>query len=131
MRCIGIDIDAQAERVRADVLRIGQETAARLGAKNSWDDDLVEVVAGFAGPGYGIPDQATVEAISMVARLAGLLLDPVYSGKGMRGLIALIRAERFSADDTVVWVHTGGLPGLFAYPAAMNRVATTIAKRLC
>jgi L-cysteate sulfo-lyase len=125
MRCIGIDIDAQAERVNADVRRVGRETAGRLDATNSWDDELVEVVAGFAGPGYGIPDTATLEAISMAARLEGLALDPVYSGKGMRGLIGLIRAGRFSADDSVVWVHTGGLPGLFAYPAAVNRAATS------
>jgi L-cysteate sulfo-lyase len=123
MRCIGIDIDAQAERVKADVCRIGREAACQLGAESSWNDGLVEVVAGFAGPGYGIPDPPTLEAIRMAARLEGLLLDPVYSGKGMRGLIGLIRAGRFSFDDTVVWLHTGGLPGLFAYPAAMDRAA--------
>jgi L-cysteate sulfo-lyase len=123
MRCIGIDIDAQAERVKADVRRIGREAACRLGAESSWDSGLVEVVAGFAGPGYGIPDPSTLEAIRMAARLEGLLLDPVYSGKGMQGLIGLIRAGRFSSDDTVIWLHTGGLPGLFAYPAAMDRAA--------
>jgi L-cysteate sulfo-lyase len=121
MRCIGIDIDAQAERVAADVRRIGRKAACRLGAENRWDDDLVEVVAGFAGPGYGNPDPPTLEAIRMAARLEGLVLDPVYSGKGMQGLIGLIRAGRFSADKTVVWLHTGGRPGLFVYPAAMNR----------
>jgi L-cysteate sulfo-lyase len=105
------------------VRRIGREAACRLGAESSWDSGLVEVVAGFAGPGYGIPDPSTLEAIRMAARLEGLLLDPVYSGKGMQGLIGLIRAGRFSSDDTVIWLHTGGLPGLFAYPAAMDRAA--------
>jgi L-cysteate sulfo-lyase len=124
MHCIGIDIDAQTERVAADVRRIGRETATLLDATDSWNDELVEVVPGFAGPGYGIPDRATLEAIHTAARFEGFALDPVYTGKGMQGLIGLIRAGRFRPDETVIWVHTGGLPGLFAYPAAMNRAAT-------
>jgi L-cysteate sulfo-lyase len=76
-----------------------------------------------------MPDTATLEAISKAARFEGLTLDPVYSGKGMQGLIDLIRAGRFRLDDTVGWLHTGVLPGLFAYPAAMNRAATTLARK--
>ena len=68
----------------------------------------------------------TLEAIGLAARLEALALDPVYSGKGMAGLIGLIRAGRFRRDDTVIWIHTGGLPGLFAYPAAMARAAAAI-----
>ena len=56
-----------------------------------------------------------VEAIRLVARTEGILLDPVYSGKGMAGLIGLIRAGRFAAQDNVVFVHTGGAAALFAY----------------
>jgi len=123
MHCIGIDIDAQPERVAADVCRIGRETTVILDARNSWNDDFVEVVPGFSEPGYGIPSTATLEAIHVGARFEGLALDPVYSGKGMQGLIGLIRAGRFRRDETVIWLHTGGLPGLFAYPAAMNRAA--------
>jgi len=126
LRCIGIDVDAQPERVAADVRRVGREAAGLLGAAADWSDACVEVVAGFAGPGYGVPDAGTLEAIGLAARLEALALDPVYSGKGMAGLIGLIRAGRFRRDDTVIWIHTGGLPGLFAYPAAMARAAAAI-----
>jgi L-cysteate sulfo-lyase len=123
IRCIGIDIDAQPMRVRADVARVSREAAGFLGVDNLWSDDVVEVAAGFAGPSYGIPDVATLEAIRVAARLEGLALDPVYAGKGMRGLIGLIQSGRFKPDDTIVWLHTGGVPSIFAYSDEMNRAA--------
>ena len=125
-RCVGIDVDAQPERVAADVRRVGREAAGLLGASGKWDDAAVDVAAGFAGPAYGVPDTGTLEAIGLAARLEALALDPVYSGKGMAGLIGLIRAGRFRRDDVVIWIHTGGLPGLFAYPAAMGRAAAAV-----
>jgi L-cysteate sulfo-lyase len=121
LRCIGIDVDAQPERVAADVKRIGRGAAALLGVDGSWTDEVVEIVAGYAGPSYGVPDAATLEAIGVAARLEALALDPVYAGKGMAGLIGLVRSGRFSTEDIVIWLHTGGSPGLFAYPAAMAR----------
>src|SRR6185295_1732247 len=123
LRCIGIDVDAQPERVAADVKRIGRAAAGLLGVNTRWTDDVVEVVAGYAGPSYGVPDAATLEAIGLAARLEALALDPVYAGKGMAGLIGLVRRGHFSKDDAVIWLHTGGSPGLFAYPAAMTRAA--------
>lgn len=112
-RIVGIDIDAEPERVRADVLTYAKGAAELLGLP--FDAARVEVVAGHAGPAYGVPHQATVEAIRLAARLEAMLLDPVYSGKGLAGLIALIRAGRWSASDDVVFLHTGGAPALFAY----------------
>jgi L-cysteate sulfo-lyase len=106
-RIVGIDIDAEPERVRADVL-------ADLLA-HRFDPAGVEVVAGHAGPAYGVPHQATVEAIRLGASLEGLVLDPVYSAKGLAGLIALIQAGRWKKDDDAIFVHTGGAPALFAY----------------
>jgi L-cysteate sulfo-lyase len=70
-----------------------------------------------------VPDGGTIEAIGLAARLEAFALDPVYAGKGMAGLIGLARAGRFAPQDVVVWLHTGGAPGLFAYPAAMARAA--------
>jgi len=75
----------------------------------------VEVVAGHAGPAYGVPHSATVEAIRLGAALEGLVLDPVYSGKGLAGLMALVRAGRWTEGEDVVFIHTGGAPALFAY----------------
>lgn len=112
-RVVGIDIDAEPERVRADVVRHAADAADFL--KQTFDPADVEVVAGHAGPAYGVPHEATIEAIRLAARLEALVLDPVYSAKGLAGLIALIRAGRWTKDHDVVFIHTGGAPALFAY----------------
>jgi L-cysteate sulfo-lyase len=125
-RVIGVDVDAQAERVARDVRRVGREAAALLGVGDRWDDRCVEVAGAWCGSAYGVPDAATLEAIGLAGRLEGLALDPVYAGKGMAGLIGLARAGRFAGTGPVVWVHTGGVPGLFAYPAAMGRVGSLV-----
>jgi L-cysteate sulfo-lyase len=110
---VGIDIDAEPERVKADVIAYGRAAAALL--HHPFDAARVEVIAGHAGPAYGVPHDATVEAIRQGAALEALILDPVYSGKGLAGLIALIREGRWMADQDVVFIHTGGAPALFAY----------------
>jgi L-cysteate sulfo-lyase len=112
-RIVGIDIDAEPERVRADAVAYAEGAAALL--DQPFDPGDVEVVAGHAGPAYGVPHAATIEAIRLGAALEGLVLDPVYSGKGLAGLIALIRAGRWTGGEDVVFVHTGGAPALFAY----------------
>jgi L-cysteate sulfo-lyase len=110
---VGIDIDAEPDRVKADVIAYGRAAAERLG--HAFDEGNVEVVAGHASPAYGVPHEATVEAIRMVAADEALILDPVYSGKGRAGLIPLIRDGRWTKDQDIVFIHTGGAPALFAY----------------
>jgi L-cysteate sulfo-lyase len=117
-RVVGIDIDAEPERVRADVVAYGHAAAERLGL--TLDEARVEVVAGHAGPAYGVPHAATLEAIRLAGRLEAMPVDPVYSGKGLAGLIALIREGRWTAADDVVFIHTGGAPALFAYREALG-----------
>ncbi len=117
-RIVGIDIDAEPERVRADVVAYAKAAADLLGAPLS--DADVEVVAGHAGPAYGVPHPATIEAIRLAGALEALVLDPVYSGKGLAGLIALVRAGRWRTDQDVVFIHTGGAPALFAYEKALG-----------
>ena len=112
-RILGIDIDAEPERVEADVLRYGEEAAALL--QIPFEAAGVEVVAEHAGPAYGVPHEATLEAIRLAGRLEALVLDPVYSGKGLAGLIALIRQGRWRRNQDVVFLHSGGAPALFAY----------------
>jgi L-cysteate sulfo-lyase len=85
-----------------------------------FDEAGVEVVAGHAGPAYGVPHEATIEAIRLAGQLEALPLDPVYSGKGLAGLIALIRQGRWREDENVVFLHTGGAPALFAYQSALG-----------
>ncbi len=117
-RIVGIDIDAEPERVHADVVTCAKGAAALLGTSFSEAD--VEVVAGHAGPAYGVPHEATLEAIRLAGALEALPVDPVYSGKGLAGLIALVRAGRWQRDDDIIFVHTGGAPALFAYLGALG-----------
>lgn len=110
---VGIDIDAEPERVRQDVIHYGYGGAELMGIE--FDESRVEVVAGHAGPAYGIPHPETIDAIKLAGRHEALLLDPVYSGKGMAGLIDLIKQGRWKTGENIVFVHTGGEPALFAY----------------
>jgi len=118
MKVVGIDIDAEPVRVRADVVALARQAADLLDA--AFDDTMVEVVAGQAGPAYGVPHEATIEAIRLAGRLEALPLDPVYSGKGLAGLIALIRQGRWRKDEDIIFLHTGGAPALFAYQSALG-----------
>jgi L-cysteate sulfo-lyase len=117
-RVVGIDIDAEPERVWVDVVRYANDAADLF--DTSFNAADVEVIAGHAGPAYGVPHDATLEAIRLAGALEALVLDPVYSGKGLAGLIALVRAGRWQAEENVVFIHTGGAPALFAYRSALS-----------
>jgi L-cysteate sulfo-lyase len=117
-RIVGIDIDAEPERVRADVVTFAQDASNLLDIP--FDRAAVEVIAGHAGPAYGVPHEATIEAIRLAGHLEALPLDPVYSGKGLAGLIALIRQGRWRTGEDVIFLHTGGAPTLFAYQSALG-----------
>ncbi len=116
-RLLAVDVNADPAAMQEDYLPLVRETAALLGLETIRPDGSCELVNGHAGEGYGLPTAAMKEAVQMVARLEGLLLDPVYSGKAMAGLIAMVRAGRFGKDDSVVFLHSGGTPALFAYPS--------------
>ncbi len=118
-KVIGIDIDHEPERVADEVTEIAKGCGALLGVEGI-DRDDVEVVAGYAAPGYGRPNPGMIEAVRLVAKLEGIILDPVYSGKAMAGLIDMIRRGTLSADETIVFVHTGGMPALFAYTSVFT-----------
>ena len=117
-KIVGIDIDAEPARVRSDVVALARQAADLLGA--GFDESTVEVVAGHAGPAYGVPHEATIEAIRLAGQTEALVLDPVYSGKGLAGLIAMIRQGRWRSDEDVIFLHTGGAPALFAYQSALG-----------
>jgi L-cysteate sulfo-lyase len=117
-KIVGIDIDAEPARVRADVVALARQAADLLGA--GFDESTIEVVAGHAGPAYGVPHEATIEAIRLAGQMEALVLDPVYSGKGLAGLIAMIRQGRWRSDEDVIFLHTGGAPALFAYQSALG-----------
>lgn len=113
---LGIGVRAPREAQEKAVFDLACQTADHLG----WGDVVVprDVVANcdYVGDGYGLPTPGMVEAVKLLARTEGLLLDPVYSGKAMAGLIDLVRQGRFSKTDNIVFVHTGGSAALFGYP---------------
>jgi L-cysteate sulfo-lyase len=111
---IGIDVDHDPEPLMTTVRKIAEEGAAELGLSKIADRDF-ELIPGYAAPGYGMPNAGMVEAVDLLARLEGILLDPVYAGKAMAGLIDMVRQGRFASNETVVFIHTGGTPALFAY----------------
>ena len=115
---LGIDIAAKPAEIAGKVRKIAKATLKKLGADKASKDlgpDQVQIVEGYAGTAYGIPTEEMRDAVRLAARLEGLILDPVYTGKAFAGMIDLIRQGRFSSDQTVVFIHTGGAPGLFAY----------------
>jgi D-cysteine desulfhydrase len=77
----------------------------------------------WVGPGYSLPTPEMVEAVRMLASLEGVLLDPVYTGKAMAGLIALVRRGRWKSGERVLFLHTGGSPALYAYQDALRSAA--------
>lgn len=124
IRLLGIGTRAPKEKQESMVFDLACKTIEYMGMHTGGHTGLSReaVVANcdYVGSGYGIPTPGMVEAVEMVARTEGLLLDPVYSGKGMAGLIDLIRKGNFKKTDNVVFLHTGGSVGLFGYPAAFG-----------
>jgi L-cysteate sulfo-lyase len=112
---LGIGVRNPKDRQEAAVHKLAEATAAKLGLKGGIRREAVEANCDYVGAGYGIPTEGMGEAVAMLARLEGIFLDPVYSGKGMAGLIDLIRKGTFGRDENVVFLHTGGQVGLFAY----------------
>ena len=126
-RVIGIDASATLEKTRSQVERIARSTAALIGLGRDLRDDEITVLAGWAGDLYGIPVESTLEAIRLTGQLEGMIIDPVYEGKSMAGLIDLVRSGEIPRDSHVLYAHLGGQPALNAYSALFTttqRVAT-------
>ena len=114
---IGIDASAKLEETRAQVSKIARSTAELIGLGRDLAEEEITVLPGWAGDYYGIPVQSTLDAIRLTGRLEGMIIDPVYEGKSMAGLIDLIRSGRIAAGSTVLYAHLGGQPALNAYSA--------------
>ena len=112
---LGIGVRAARPLQEENVYKLACATADLLGMTGAVARDRVVANTDYVGPGYGKPTDAMIEAINLLARVEGILLDPVYSGKGMSGLIDLIRKGHFKASENVVFLHTGGSVGLFGY----------------
>jgi 1-aminocyclopropane-1-carboxylate deaminase len=116
-RVLGIDASAKIGETRAQVTKIAQDTAERIGLGRPLSDDEITLLEGWAGDYYGIPVPSTLDAIRLTGRLEGMIIDPVYEGKSMAGLIDLVRTGEIGTDSTVLYAHLGGQPALNAYSA--------------
>jgi L-cysteate sulfo-lyase len=116
LKVIGFGVRAPKEKQEQMVFDLACKTAAMLGHEGAVQREDVFADCNYVGAGYGLPTEGMVEAVKMLACTEGLLFDPVYTGKGLAGLIDWVRHGRFTKDDTVIFLHTGGSAALFGYP---------------
>ena len=112
---LGISVRAPKAKQEENVWNLASRTLALLGVPGELSREAVVANSDYVGEGYGLPTDSMLEALTLFARHEGILLDPVYSGKGAAGLIDLIRKGHFAKDENLVFIHTGGSVGLFGY----------------
>jgi 1-aminocyclopropane-1-carboxylate deaminase len=116
-RVIGIDASAKPEETLAQVTRIAQRTAELIEVGRELTPDELILDERYHAGTYGIPDERTLEAIRLGARLEGMVTDPVYEGKSLAGLIDLVSRGEIPSGSNVLYAHLGGQPALSAYSA--------------
>jgi L-cysteate sulfo-lyase len=121
---VGIAIDSTRQELQQAVAGIAARLAARVGVRVSVAPDEVIAHDAYVGGGYAVLGAPEREAIQLVGRHEGIILDPVYTGRAMAGLVDLIRRRELGADETILFWHTGGMPALFAYAAELARPET-------
>lgn len=121
---LGIGVRAPREAQENAVFELACRTADHLGLGDVIAREDVVANCDYVGDGYALPTESMVEAVNLLARTEAVLLDPVYSGKGMAGLIDLVRKGHFNRDDNIVFLHTGGSAALFGYPETYGLPAT-------
>ena len=112
---MGISVRAPKEAQEENVYRLACETAEFIGSSAALNRSDVVANSDYVGEGYGMPTDGMIEAVEMTARHESILLDPVYSGKGMAGLIDLIRQGFYRREENIVFIHTGGAQALSGY----------------
>jgi L-cysteate sulfo-lyase len=112
---LGIGVRAPRPVQEDKVYALAARTADMLGMPGAVMRERVVANCDYVGPGYGLPTPGMMEALELAARTEGILLDPVYSGKAMAGLIDLVRKGQFARGQNIVFLHTGGAVGLFGY----------------
>lgn len=117
---MGVSVRQEHDRQVDAVHDLAQRTAALIGHHDPIKRDTVRVDDRWVGGGYGVPTDSMIDAVRMLATVEGILLDPVYSGKGFAGLLGNIAEGRFTPEQNVVFLHTGGSAGLFGYRSAFS-----------
>lgn len=115
IQVIGIDVSRPKELQESMVYETARKTAQHVGIQGEIPREAVLCFGDYVGPGYSIPTPQMAEAVKLVARTEGILLDPVYTGKAMAGLIDLVRKGYFAKNENLLFVHTGGSPALYVY----------------
>lgn len=113
---LGIGVRAPQDKQEGMVFDLAQRTATHLGGGTEILRSSVRANCDYVGPGYGLPTEGMIASVKLLAQAEGLLFDPVYSGKGLDGLIDLTRKGYFDGMNNVVFLHTGGSAALFGYP---------------
>ena len=119
-KVIGIDASATPKQTKAQVLDIARKTAKLIELGQDIADDDAVLIEDYAYPIYGVPSDETKEAIRLVARLEGMITDPVYEGKSMQGMIDLAKKGFFPTGSKVLYAHLGGAPALNGYAYAFR-----------
>ncbi|RMF65815.1 MAG: pyridoxal-phosphate dependent enzyme, partial [Calditrichaeota bacterium] len=109
----GINVCDSASYFEGRILRLLKETKKRFGLEVSFTKKDLHILDGYVGKGYGLSSQEEIDLIKTIARTEGVVLDPVYTGKAMLGMVDQIRQGRFKAGETLLFFHTGGIYGLF------------------
>jgi 1-aminocyclopropane-1-carboxylate deaminase len=117
---LGIDASATVQQTWEQVARIARSTAEAIGLGRELEDEEIVLLDEWHAGTYGIPDEKTIEAIRLCARLEGVLTDPVYEGKSMAALVDLVRDGRIAPGSRVLYAHLGGQPALNAYAGAFT-----------
>ena len=117
----GISVNRKKDAQTDAVFNLATATAQKLNLHNEIKREDVVVYDNYVGAGYSIPTDAMVEAVELLAKTEGILLDPVYTGKAMSGLVDLIRQGKFQKEQNVLFIHTGGSPALYAYTDCFNQ----------
>jgi L-cysteate sulfo-lyase len=117
---LGIGVGADRKAQEQKVFELATKTAKFTGAEDVVKREDIVCNCDYVGPGYGVPTEAMNAAVLLAARLEGLLFDPVYTGKALAGLIDLVRKGWFDGAENIVFIHTGGAAGLFAYVDQLN-----------
>ena len=117
---LGIGVRAPKEKQEENVFNLACKTADLMGISGCVSRGKVIADSNYVGGGYGVPTDSMIEAVTLMARHEAILMDPVYSGKGLAGLIDYIRNGYFKKEDNVVFLHTGGSAALFGYTNAFD-----------
>jgi L-cysteate sulfo-lyase len=117
---LGIGVNAPQDVQEEKVWKLAVETAEYVGAPGCVERSDIVANCDYVGDGYGVPTKAMNDAVMLLARLEGLLFDPVYSGKGLAGMIDLVQKGYFKSAKSIVFLHTRGVAGLFGYSSQLN-----------